>query len=363
MTVEYTVEIGHSYCRTTSSAIPGTYEPQSRPERVNRASPPVEDRIPATGISAKAQAELRRKVLSLPWERVSRLVFVSLTYPGSWERYCPDDVQLGRHRDCFVERWAYRWGRPVGLWVKEFQASGSPHLHMLVGLPEKVTAQEYEGLRAHTLLRLSLESRYGKYDGRARLPAIGGVAGEYGGMWAYELRTMWTDVVTGNAASRALAVRQHHTRGVNVRVATFGDDHPAAVSDWVRIADYLSKEVSKPSQKVASAKFGRVSRWYGVLHGEGGWFVPEVRAVVVTRDVWYRYRRVQRRYLKVVRGLRSRSGMAWAYRREQGVAVYGFSVAQSEQLLAWCERRADRRPLSRGRSVPVVDVETGEMLS
>lgn len=68
---------------------------------------------------------------ALPWELLGpRLAMLSLTYPGEWREWLPDGRALDGHRRAFLERWRRRWGAPVGVWVKEFQASGRPHLHL-----------------------------------------------------------------------------------------------------------------------------------------------------------------------------------------------------------------------------------------
>jgi hypothetical protein len=72
---------------------------------------------------------------------------ITLTYPGDWRGWVPDGSTLERHRRAFVERWRRRYGGLTGVWVKEFQVSGSPHLHTYVALPDAVSAEEFEALR------------------------------------------------------------------------------------------------------------------------------------------------------------------------------------------------------------------------
>ena len=55
-----------------------------------------------------------------------------------------------------------RWGKPlVGLWVKKFQTSVRPHLHLFVGLPRSMDPADFDGLRERTLMRHRLE-RWGQ---------------------------------------------------------------------------------------------------------------------------------------------------------------------------------------------------------
>jgi hypothetical protein len=130
---------------------------------------------------------------TLPWEVLgARLVMLSLTYPGDWRPWVVDGREFDGRRRAFLERWRRRWGAPAGVWVKEFQQSGRPHMHLYLAIPDEVQAHEYEGLRERTVLRHRLERQHGRYDGRAKLPAIGQ---KYGGEFAMWLRDSWSEVV------------------------------------------------------------------------------------------------------------------------------------------------------------------------
>jgi hypothetical protein len=89
------------------------------------------------GMTHRSRMNMRRLFVSLPWELLgSRPALISLTYPKNWQRWVPDGRVWERHRRVFERRWVRKWGEPlIGVWVKEFQASGRPHLHLYVGLP------------------------------------------------------------------------------------------------------------------------------------------------------------------------------------------------------------------------------------
>ena len=94
-----------------------------------------------SGLSNRSRMNMRRLFLSLPWELCGpRPALISLTYPAHWVRWVPDGRTWERHRKSFERRWVRRWGEPlVGVWVKEFQGTGRPHLHLYVGLPAAST--------------------------------------------------------------------------------------------------------------------------------------------------------------------------------------------------------------------------------
>ena len=184
---------------------------------------------------------MRWQFVALPWELLGpRLVMLSLTYPGQWRRWVRDGREFDAHRRRFLERWRRKWGAPMGVWVKEFQESGRPHMHLYLAVPDEVPAHEYEALRARTMLRHRLERKHGRYKGRAKLPAI---SKEYGGDFAMWLRDSWSEVVGTQGVDRA-----HHARGVDVAVA-FWTDEVAETKSRVEVAAYLAGESAKWAQK------------------------------------------------------------------------------------------------------------------
>lgn len=83
------------------------------------------------GFSDRSRVRLHRTVASLPFEG-RPAVFVTLTYPGEF----PADGRVVKaHLRAFRQRWARRWGLPVGVWKLEFQRRGAPHLHLALLAP------------------------------------------------------------------------------------------------------------------------------------------------------------------------------------------------------------------------------------
>ncbi len=277
---------------------------------------------------------------SLPWEMLgARLVMLSLTYPGEWREWVPDGRALDAHRRAFLERWRRRWGAPVGVWVKEFQESGRPHHHLYLAVPDEVPEHEYEALRQRTLMRHRLEQRHGRYQGRAKLPAIGV---KHGGDFAMWLRDSWSEVVGTQGV-----VRAHHARGVDVAVA-FWTDEVARTKDRVEVAAYLAGESAKWSQKKPPENFVGVGRYYGYVGRKLG-FKPVEDDRVVSDAVAYE---LERRLARLVRwrimAKRARYGhsgpIAFDRRRlGNGVQAFGIRPRDLPKLLARCERAAARR--------------------
>lgn len=114
--------------------------------------------------------------------------------------------------------------------MKEFQTSGRPHLHLYVGLPAAMSADDFAGLRERTLLRHRLERHHGCYEGRKRTPPVGL---PYGGKFGTWLRSAWSEIVgtagpTANwKASVDGSVSAHQLRGVDVAVMFWSDEAEA----------------------------------------------------------------------------------------------------------------------------------------
>src|SRR6202011_6687 len=84
------------------------------------------------GLTARRSGHLRRPFVSLPGTLLGpRPAMITLTYPGDWQRWVPTGRTLEAHRRAFERRWVRQWHQTlVGVWVKEFQISGRPHLHL-----------------------------------------------------------------------------------------------------------------------------------------------------------------------------------------------------------------------------------------
>lgn len=298
--------------------------------------------------SSASRMRLSTTIRALPWELLGdRMVLLTQTYPGDWRRYVPDGRVWEEQRREFLQRWGREFGeRAVGLWAKEFQKSGRPHTHMYLKVPESVSAEDYEGLRARTLLGQRLERQYGRYAGRARIPAIGG---KYGGEFAMWLRTAWSKTVgTERTSSR------HHARGVDVRVF-FWSDEVARTQDRIQVAAYLAKESAKWTQKRPPEGFTGMGRYWGVLPGSIG-FGPEALFegqidLAVARELgrrmerWYRLKAVaEGRPLGAFNLRRGGDGLTVWLRHDQMAKLLRRAEAAAAAGAAGSARRTDPPP-------------------
>ena len=277
---------------------------------------------------------------ALPWGLLgARASMMTLTYPGPWREWVPDGRTLERHRHAFAERWRRRFGTLRGVWVREFQQSGRPHLHLYVALPESVSAEDFEGLRLRAIAGKRLKERYGTYRGRRLLAPIGG---RYGGEFGDWLLRTWSQVV-GTAGKG----EKHEKRGVDIRVCFWSEG--AAAKDRAQVARYFYKESAKLAQKRAPEDFGPVGRYWGYWGGSEG-FAPVLQRVALADDVAFELKR--RMVLLVrwrLRALGRRKGWegdvgAFGERREgTGVTVYEFSPADQARLVRYAEAAAARK--------------------
>ncbi len=177
------------------------------------------------------------------------------------------------HRRAFERRWVRRWGEPlVGVWVKEFQTSGRPHLHLhlhlYVGLPTNMFDGDFAQLRERTLQRHRLERQLGRYQGRRHTPplALGDAYGSELGRW---LLQAWSEVVGTSADDDwrrqfdPAGSDHHRTRGADVAVMFWSDDAERK-TDRTRVAQYLAREAGKFAQKQPPPGFHHIGRYYGV---------------------------------------------------------------------------------------------------
>lgn len=208
---------------------------------------------------------MRRTFAALPWDMLlPRLALVTLTLPREWRRYTPDGRVFERQRRLFVDRFEYRWGPLSGVWVKEFQARGAPHVHMWIGLPDSVGEADYEGLRRRSSLRRRLTDEVGQNKARA---LVGRVGGAYGGEFGDWLRLNWAEVVTGNTNGA------HFNRGVDVEPCFWTED-AAGNADLRVLQEYFWRESVKKAQKAPPRDYGPVGRYWAVM-GRGRGFRPE----------------------------------------------------------------------------------------
>jgi hypothetical protein len=188
------------------------------------------------------------------------------------------------HRRAFERRWVRRWGEPlVGVWVKEFQSSGRPHLHLYVGLPSGVSDEDFAWLRDRTLERQRLQRKLGRYQGRRQTPPL--ALGEHGSPFGAWLLSAWSEIV-GTASDEGWkripdpkGSDYHRQRGADVAVM-FWSDEAEAGTDRTRVAQYLAGEAAKFAQKQPPPDFYKIGRYYGTW-GRGVGFKPETTLTVL----------------------------------------------------------------------------------
>ena len=292
------------------------------------------------GQSSRSRNEMRRRFASLPWEMLGhRPALITLTYPGEWRFWVPDGRILEAHRRAFAERWRRHFGQSlVGVWVKEFQVSGRPHIHLYVALPDAISDADFEGLRQRTLLGQRLEAGHGRYEGRKKMPAIGQ---EYGGEFAMWLRDAWSGVVGTNGV-----VQAHHARGVDVRVM-FWSDEAEAGADRVRVAEYLAREASKAQQKKPPTGFHGVGRYWGTF-GRSRGFVPTTEELpldyLVGLEIARRLERWVNWKLHVQRRGAPRKPGGLARRHPQdGITAFGMRPEQTMRVVEYSQAAAARK--------------------
>lgn len=292
----------------------------------------------------RAMARLRRTVAALPVEMLGeRPLWITLTVPGDWRRWVPDQRVWESMRRAMVDRWEYRYGRLIGVWVREFQESGAPHMHWYVACPAEVEDRDYQQLVRRTLLAKELEET----EGKGAVPVIGSVKeGPFRGQWfggrfAMWLRRAWSETVTGGTHGA------HHARGVDVRTS-YWSEGAAREADKVRVLSYMAGEMGKPGQKRVPYGFGEVRRWWGIFGRDLG-FAPRFeyqalpdelgRAVAAEMEAWVRGEIVRRNSPE-----RAAQILANRDRRLEwhGVEALGLYGERLDELLARAERQAEQ---------------------
>jgi hypothetical protein len=331
---------------TTGANGPEPPDPDLESERDRLLHPRRGD----AGMSSRSRMNMRRLFVSLPWELVGpRPALISLTYPGMWQPWVADGRAWEAQRRAFERRWVRRWAEPlVGVWVKEFQTSGRPHLHLYVGLPAAMSDEDFAGLRERTLLRHRLERRYGRWEGRNRTPPVGLPYGGEIGNW---LRDTWSEIVgtTGRPDDWRLQVLggggAHHLHGVDVAVM-FWSEAAEAKADRTLVAQYLAREAGKWRQKRPPAEFDRVGRFYGVW-GRSVGFRPQTTITpldpVVASEVEARLARWVTWKLRVLRQGAPPEHRLAVRRTGDGVTAFGLGSKQAERIVAWSEKAAARK--------------------
>jgi len=179
-------------------------------------------RGPVADFSAGSKRGLRRAVFSFPWDDMRRRVgMLTLTWPAPWPESGPE-MATARRR--FLDRWESKWGfRAEGLWKREFgEENGSPHLHLVIGLPREMSESGIQGWCVRT--------------------------------W-YEVIGVWDGLTTIQRHQR-----QRAGVGANLSTGRYG-----AASSGLEAAEYLLQDLGKKRQGELPVGFRNPGRWWARL--------------------------------------------------------------------------------------------------
>jgi hypothetical protein len=204
--------------------------------------------------SERSRRNMRWQFSGLAWEQLGRRpAMVTLTYPANWRAVAASGDAVRRHVEAFKERWRRRWGEGLrGVWVREFQKRGAPHMHLYVALPEAVSDDEYQALVRRTIRARLLTRELGSYQARRR---SGLLEGDFG-RW---LLAAWSGVVKSGDP-------RHARFGADVAPFFWGATVNEAADgrvNWGRVADYLWRESGKWGQKQVPEEFTSPGRSWG----------------------------------------------------------------------------------------------------
>ena len=303
--------------------------------------------------SRKSRRRMMRRVAELDYAQLMALEdrgwtpsMITLTLPDEWERVAPTNAAWMAHVTEFRKRFARKWGHAlIGLWKKEFQGRGAPHLHVYTCVPPGTT-----------VLR------------RVGHPAVEVDFGE----WA---RLVWADIVAHpNPEHR----RRHRERGVHV------DTYEGMrASNPRRLAKYFLKH-SAPGEVGEKEYQHRVPEIWHERPGRfwGYWGLEVVAEVVeLSRGDFDAARRVLRRQSRTqtlrlpgggvihqprIRRTRVKRGKRWRWttkraqlftggRRAGGFVLMPDSPSEAAALARWLSSRRGGGAASEGLSgVPAV---------
>lgn len=181
--------------------------------------------------SRKSRTRLLRKLNSIDREAVGVPHFVTLTYPGQWDR---DPASWKRHLDAWAKRLGRKFPEAFAVWKLEPQKRGAPHFHLLVF----------------------------------------GAEGLDGG-W---VRASWYEVVDSGDP-------RHLRHGADVQL----------VRSWRGVNSYASKYMGKLVEDL-DEEWRRAGRWWGIINRAGFDAVVHVERFSVPESIFYRLRRVWRRF-------------------------------------------------------------------
>lgn len=99
--------------------------PPERAGRIGGGGP----RGHVTEFSRASRRRLMKLLASIDKEAVEIPLFLTLTYPAA---YPEDAPTVASHLRAFRERLVRRYGKRPGIWRKEYQRRGAPHLHVMI---------------------------------------------------------------------------------------------------------------------------------------------------------------------------------------------------------------------------------------
>lgn len=84
--------------------------------------------------SDKSRRRLAKRCAAISWGAMPFL-FITLTYPGKSELVPRDGAVCAAHLNHFRVRWEQRFGAPICVWKREYQARGAVHFHLAILRP------------------------------------------------------------------------------------------------------------------------------------------------------------------------------------------------------------------------------------
>jgi hypothetical protein len=336
---------------------------------VQLAASGVQDRVPAVGHTRgeivawtqRSRVRMTKRLSDLDYQPMAAqgtLAVVTLTIPGEWLVVAPNGRAFKRLWEDWLKLFERAWGYPPALtWKLEFQRRGAPHMHMLLAVPDgrdktRGTVGAAAPVKSHSHKEI-LSSGNGCPTGeradyvsgsgdraarRSRAPTARcrcRVCGPDGDQLAFRewLSHSWAAVVDHPDPEQ---YRRHVLAGTGLDFAA-----AARMTDPHRVAAYFAKHGGAAGGKEYQHEVP--VEWRGEGMGPGRFWgvrglTPALAGVDVERALFYRYRRVMRKW---------------------SVRVSYYPPGAKYPTLVEKRTRSSRVP--RGSPVAVVDHETGEL--
>jgi hypothetical protein len=213
--------------------------------------------------TAKSRRQMTRSYASLdlaPMYASNRLpVAITLTYPASWLVVAPDGEAVQRHFAVFRRRWERAWGVPMmGLWKREFQRRGAPHIHAYAGQPAGVAG---DGRRARYQADVAAWVAGGCVGWRPRWrPAAGD-----GLRLTQWVALVWADVVSHPDSDQRVAMIRAGTQ-VSFKEALRYSDPKRLSIYFAKHGLYRDKEYqNQPPEEWDDKPVGRFWGYFGLV--------------------------------------------------------------------------------------------------